>query len=85
MLLRWGLVPAWSKEPKTKYSTINARAETVAEKPAYRAAFRQRRCLIPATGYYEWQQQGDAKIPALHPPAGRRPVCLRRPVGALAA
>ncbi|MGB5541459.1 MAG: SOS response-associated peptidase [Gammaproteobacteria bacterium] len=63
VLLHWGLVPAWSKEPKTKYSTINARAETVAGKPAYRAAFRQRRCLIPATGYYEWQQQGDAKIP----------------------
>lgn len=62
-LLRWGLVPAWSKEPKTKYSTINARAETVAEKPAYRAAFRQRRCLIPTTGFYEWQQRGDTKIP----------------------
>jgi putative SOS response-associated peptidase YedK len=62
-LLHWGLVPAWSKEPKTKYSTINARAETVADKPAYRAAFRQRRCLIPATGFYEWQQQGDAKTP----------------------
>ena len=62
-LLHWGLVPAWSKEPKTKYSTINARAETVAERPAYRAAFRHRRCLIPATGFYEWQQRGDAKIP----------------------
>lgn len=62
-LLRWGLVPAWSKEPKTKYSTINARAETVAEKPAYRDAFRHRRCLIPATGFYEWQQRDDEKIP----------------------
>ncbi len=63
VLLRWGLVPAWSKEPKTKYSTINARAETVADKPAYRAAFRHRRCLIPATGFYEWQQRDDEKIP----------------------
>ncbi|MGD2112361.1 MAG: SOS response-associated peptidase [Gammaproteobacteria bacterium] len=63
VLLRWGLVPAWSKEPKTRYSTINARAETVAEKPAYRNAFRRRRCLIPATGFYEWQQAGNRKIP----------------------
>ncbi len=55
-LLRWGLIPAWSREPATKYSTINARAETVAEKPAYRSAFRSRRCLIPATGFYEWRQ-----------------------------
>jgi putative SOS response-associated peptidase YedK len=62
-LLHWGLVPAWSKEPKTRYSTINARAETVAAKPAYRDAFRHRRCLIPATGFYEWQQQGDTRVP----------------------
>ena len=62
-LLRWGLVPAWSREPKTRYSTINARAETVAEKPAYRNAFRQRRCLIPATGFYEWQKTPDGKVP----------------------
>jgi putative SOS response-associated peptidase YedK len=63
VLLRWGLVPAWSKEPATKYSTINARAETVADRPAYRAAFRRRRCLIPATGFYEWQQRTDGKVP----------------------
>ncbi|MGD2112401.1 MAG: SOS response-associated peptidase [Gammaproteobacteria bacterium] len=63
VLLHWGLVPAWSKEPGTKYSTINARAETVADKPAYRAAFRQRRCLIPATGFYEWQQRDGDKVP----------------------
>lgn len=61
--LRWGLVPAWSKTPETKYSTINARAETVADKPAYRDAFRHRRCLIPATGFYEWQQGGTSRIP----------------------
>lgn len=58
-LLKWGLVPAWSDEPKTPYSTINARAETVAEKPAYRTAFRQRRCLIAADGFYEWHPQPD--------------------------
>jgi putative SOS response-associated peptidase YedK len=56
-------VPRWSREPKTKYSTINARAETVAEKPTYRDSFRHRRCLIPATGFYEWRREGDAKAP----------------------
>lgn len=53
--LTWGLIPRWSKEPKTPYSTINARAETVADKPAFRDAFRHRRCLIPADGFYEWR------------------------------
>ena len=54
--VRWGLIPAWSKDGNFGgYSTINARAETVATKPAFRAAFRQRRCLIPADRYYEWQ------------------------------
>ncbi len=60
---RWGLVPHWSKEPGTKYSTINARAETVAEKPTYRDSFKRRRCLIPATGFYEWKKDGERKIP----------------------
>ncbi len=54
-LLRWGLVPSWAREPATGYRMINARAETVADKPAFRAAFRRRRCLIPANGFYEWQ------------------------------
>jgi putative SOS response-associated peptidase YedK len=61
--LRWGLVPFWSREPKTGYSMINARAETVAAKPAYRAAFRRRRCLIPADGFYEWRAGEDRKQP----------------------
>ncbi len=52
--MTWGLVPAWSDEPKTPYSTINARAETVAEKPAFRSAFKHRCCLIAADGFYEW-------------------------------
>lgn len=60
---RWGLVPHWSAEAKSKYSTINARAETVAAKPAYRDAFRRRRCLIPATGFYEWKPLADGKTP----------------------
>jgi len=63
VLLRWGLIPSWAKDPKIAYSTINAKAETVAEKPAFRSAFRKRRCLIPATGFYEWQQEGKQKQP----------------------
>jgi putative SOS response-associated peptidase YedK len=61
-LLRWGLVPSWAKDVKIGYKMINARAETVADKPAYRAAFKRHRCLIPATGFYEWQQT-DGKQP----------------------
>jgi putative SOS response-associated peptidase YedK len=61
-LLRWGLIPSWAKDEKLGYKMINARAETVAEKPAYRTAFRRHRCLIPATGFYEWQQT-DGKQP----------------------
>ena len=61
--LRWGLVPFWSKGPDNRYSMINARAETVASKPAYRAAFAQRRCLIPADAFYEWQPAKDGKQP----------------------
>ena len=62
-LARWGLVPHWSKEEKPKYSTINARAETVAEKPTYREAFKRMRCLIPATGFYEWRLDDGQKTP----------------------
>jgi putative SOS response-associated peptidase YedK len=54
VIARWGLVPSWAKDPSIGSRMINARAETVAEKPAYRRAFAKRRCLIPADGYYEW-------------------------------
>jgi putative SOS response-associated peptidase YedK len=63
LLARWGLIPHWSRDPSTKYSTINARAETVAEKPSYRDAFKRKRCLIPANGFYEWKRDGDKKTP----------------------
>jgi putative SOS response-associated peptidase YedK len=62
-MARWGLVPGWSKQAQSKYSTINARMESVAEKPVYRSSFRHRRCLIPADGFYEWQRSGDVKTP----------------------
>jgi putative SOS response-associated peptidase YedK len=63
MPLHWGLIPSWSKDAKAAYRMINARAETVAVKPAYRAAFRKRRCLIPADGFYEWRQTESGKQP----------------------
>ena len=63
-VMRWGLVPFWAKDVRIGSRMINARAETVAEKPAFRRAFAKRRCLLPADGYYEWQQQpGVAKQP----------------------
>ncbi len=62
-LLRWGLLPHWSKAPETRYRMINAKAETVAGKPAFRDAFRHRRCLIPASGFYEWQPVAAGKQP----------------------
>ena len=74
--LRWGLVPAWAPEPRTAYGTINARAETAAEKPTYRQAFRRRRCLIPADGFYEWHSVGRGKQPYCIAPADGRPVAF---------
>lgn len=57
----WGLIPSWAKDPAIGNRMINARAETLAEKPSFRAAFRRRRCLIPADGFYEWQQTPGQK------------------------
>jgi len=62
-MLRWGLVPFWAKDPSIGSRMINARAETVAEKPAYRTAYRRRRCLVPADGFYEWHIEGKGKTP----------------------
>jgi putative SOS response-associated peptidase YedK len=62
---RWGLIPAWAKAAKFGYHTINARAESVAEKPSFRAAYRSRRCLIPASGFYEWKRGAAGKQPYL--------------------
>ena len=62
-LLRWGLVPHWAPAVDDRYRMINARAETVASKPAFRTPFRRRRCLVPADGYYEWKPTGKRKQP----------------------
>ena len=58
---RWGLIPPWAQDPKIGNRMINARAETVAEKPSFRTAFRQRRCLVLADGFYEWRKQPGRK------------------------
>ncbi|WP_224981967.1 SOS response-associated peptidase [Geomonas agri] len=62
-LLYWGLIPAWAKERSIGYKMINARSETLQEKPSFRQAFKYRRCVIPASGFYGWRHEGKAKIP----------------------
>ncbi len=71
-MLRWGLVPYWAEDPSVGSRMINARGETVAEKPAFKAAFRRRRCLVPADAFYDWPEEGKDK----------RPFLFRRPDGA---
>ncbi len=66
--MRWGLIPFWAKDPAIGNRMINARSETVAKKPAFREAFKARRCLLPATGFFEWKRIG----------AGKQPMLLRR-------
>jgi putative SOS response-associated peptidase YedK len=61
--LQWGLIPYWATDPKISYRTINARAETVDKAPSFRQAFRKRRCLIPADGFYEWRKTAKPKLP----------------------
>jgi putative SOS response-associated peptidase YedK len=69
---QWGLIPSWSKDVSLGAKMINARSETVAEKPAFRNAFKRRRCLIPADGFYEWQKQNGKKQPIyIHGTDGR--------------
>jgi putative SOS response-associated peptidase YedK len=75
-VVRWGLVPSWAKDPKGGARFINARRETVAEKPAFRAAYQRRRCLVPADGYFEWQQQGGHKQPYFLAARDRSPLAM---------
>ncbi len=62
-LFSWGLVPGWAKDVNIGHKMFNARAETVAEKPSFRSAYKRRRCLVPSTGYYEWRLEDGAKQP----------------------
>ena len=72
-MLRWGLVPSWAKDLAIGAKMINARSETAAEKPAFRSAMKQRRCLIPADGFYEWKKLPDSKR--------KQPYFISRPDG----
>jgi putative SOS response-associated peptidase YedK len=67
--VHWGLIPSWTKDPSISNRLINARAETAAEKPSFRAAFKYRRCLVPASGFYEWKKQDGTKQPFYIRPA----------------
>ena len=69
VMLRWGLVPFWSKEPGGKRPLINARAEGIEAKPSFRGPIRHRRCIVPASGFYEWRRQGTGKQPYFVRPA----------------
>ena len=73
VIARWGLIPSWAKDPSIGSRMINARAESVAEKPAFRAAFRARRCLVPASGFFEWARRGSGP---------KQPYLIRRKDGA---
>jgi len=63
-LMKWGLIPSWAKDPKIGNSLINARSETVHEKPSFRHAIKYNRCIIPAHGFFEWLHEGDKKLPS---------------------
>lgn len=75
-LMRWGLLPAWVNDPRNFTLLVNARSETVLEKPAFKNAIRRRRCLVPADGYYEWQATGGPKQPYFIHRADGRPMAL---------
>jgi putative SOS response-associated peptidase YedK len=75
-LFRWGLVPAWARDPEIGNRLINARSETVATKAAFRDGFRWRRCLVPADGFYEWRKSGATKQPMLVHLAERAPFAM---------
>ena len=76
VMLRWGLIPSWAKDASIAASLINARGESVAEKPAFRAAFLQRRCLVPADGFYEWKAAAHTGAKGKPPP--KQPYLIRR-------
>ena len=76
MLMRWAFLPAWAKDPKKFGLVINARCESIADKPAFKNAIRRRRCLVPADGYYEWHVAGPRKRPLFVHPAQGGPIAF---------
>lgn len=76
VMLRWGLIPPWAGDPGIGHKLINARSETVREKPSFREAFVSRRCVIPADGFFEWQREGGGRQPHLFTMDDRRPFAL---------
>ena len=76
VMLRWGLIPSWAKDAKIGQRLINARAETVHEKPSFRAAFKRRRCVILADGFYEWRKTTDGKQPYFIAAKDRAPFAM---------
>lgn len=75
-LLRWGLIPSWAKDPRIGNRMINARAETVDTKPSFRAAFKRRRCIVLADGFFEWRRTDDGKTPYFISMKNRRPFAI---------
>ena len=75
-LLRWGLIPSWAKDPALGSRMINARVETAAVKPAFRSALKRRRCIVPATGFYEWLREGRTRQPIYLSPIDGQPLAL---------
>ena len=76
VMLRWGLIPSWAKDPSIGNRMINARAETVAEKPSFRVAYSRQRCVVLADGFYEWRREGDVKTPYFISLASGKPFAL---------
>ncbi|MGC4004661.1 MAG: SOS response-associated peptidase [Pirellulales bacterium] len=74
--MKWGLIPSWSKDGKMIPGTINARGDTLAEKPSFRTAYKKRRCLIIADGYYEWRTEGKKKLPFIYELDGGKPIAF---------
>ena len=83
--LRWGLIPPWAKDPKIGNRMINARAETVAEKPSFRRALARRRCLVLSDGFFEWRKHGCKKTPVRVVLKSGEPFAFRGTLGDLAA
>ena len=74
--MRWGLIPSWTKEPNSRYLMINARAESLRDKPSFRVPYQRQRCLIPADGYYEWRKSESGKTPYFFRKRNQEPFCF---------